>query len=239
MSGHGDNLAIIPARGGSKRIPGKNIIDFMGKPMIAWTIEAALESGVFAEVVVSTDSEEIAAVARQSGAAVPFLREPGDADDLTPSYVATLNYLLRLEARRPAGYGTVAQLMPNCPCRTARDIAAAYENFRAGGADFQISGFKYGWMNPWWALKVDERTRRTEPLFPEALKQRSQDLGRLYCPTGAIWLAKADRLKAEKTFYGPGYTVHELDWQSAVDIDDYEDLKMAEAVMLMRGRHGH
>ena len=90
------NIALIPARGGSKRIPKKNIIEFSGKPMIAWTIEAALKSEKFEKVVVSTDDPEIASVAQKYGAAVPFLREE-DADDFTPISTVTLNYSVRLQ----------------------------------------------------------------------------------------------------------------------------------------------
>ena len=90
------NISIIPARGGSKRIPGKNILDFNGRPMIAWTIDAALKSGIFDKVLVSTDSEEIAAVSRNLGASVPFLRQ-GSADDNSPSSEATLTSLIQAE----------------------------------------------------------------------------------------------------------------------------------------------
>src|SRR5580698_5131234 len=114
-------VAIIPARGGSKRIPGKNIRPLAGKPIIAYTIAAALESGLFERVVVSTDSEAIAAIARQFKAEVPFLRDQALADDFTPVSSATADALLRLD---PAGdrFDSVAQLMPNCPLRTAADV---------------------------------------------------------------------------------------------------------------------
>ena len=107
-------IAIIPARGGSKRVPGKNIRPLAGKPLIAYTIEAALTCGLFHRVVVSTDSEEIAAVARVHGAETPFLRSAGISDDVTPISAATADALERLD---PAGvlYSAVAQLMANCP----------------------------------------------------------------------------------------------------------------------------
>lgn len=225
--------AIIPARGGSKRISGKNIADFMGRPMLCWTVEAALESGIFADVLVSTDSEEIARVAAGCGALVPFMRQATLADDVTPVSAATIGALEQLEQLRGVSYDVVVQLMPNCPLRDATDIVAAYDAFRAGGSGFQVSVFRYGWMNPWWAMRLDTKTMRPAPLFPDALKMRSQDQDRLYCPTGAVWVAYAKKLKAAGTFYGEGYTVLPMDWKHALDIDDMEDMEMALAVAAM------
>lgn len=228
-------IAIIPARGGSKRLPNKNILPLAGKPMIAWTIEAALNSRVFCDVLVSTDSQEIADVARKYGASVPFLRDAKDADDVTPVSTATLNTLRRFEEYSSARYPIVAQLMPNCPCRSSLEIQQALIKFYETRARFQISVFKFGWMNPWWAMKL-EGAQIPAPLFPEAYKQRSQDLPDLYCPTGAVWIADSESLKQQGTFYGKDYQVYSLDWQSAVDIDDAEDFKMAEVVFLLRGK---
>jgi N-acylneuraminate cytidylyltransferase len=227
-------VAIIPARGGSKRLKNKNILPIGGKPMIAHTIQAALQSRLFDEVLVSTDSPMIAAVAQKLGASVPFLREARYADDHTPVSEATLSSLIQLEGHSNRKFETVVQLMPNCPCRTAADIRNAYAQFRATKAKFQISVFPFGWMNPWWAMMVDAKGQRSKPLFPAALKKRSQDLEKLYCPTGAVWIADAKALVAEHTFYGHGYRVFAMDWQAALDIDDIHDFRMAEAVFKMR-----
>jgi len=224
-------IAIIPARGGSKRIPKKNIMDFFGKPLIAWTIEAALKSGRFDKVLVSTDDNEIATVARDFGAEVPFLREEA-ADDFSPVSEATLSSLLQAEIYWGRGFDTVVQLMANCPIRNEKDIATSLDEFNTHDSDFQISAFEYGWMNPWWASKLDEKNRPTA-MFPKALESRSQDLEKLYCPTGAIWIASADHFKSAKSFYGEGHVYSSVPWTTAVDIDDYEDLKMAKAVFMM------
>jgi N-acylneuraminate cytidylyltransferase len=229
-------IAIIPARSGSKRIFNKNIIEFMGKPMIAWTIEAAQKSGIFSEILVSTDSEDISEIAKKYGAAVPFLRDPEYADDHTPVSLATLSALIQMELYKSTKYDVVVQMMPNCPCRTAEDIIAAYKNFLSAGANFQISVFQYGWMNPWWAMRLDKKSMSPVPVFPEAFSKRSQDLDDLFCPTGAIWISRADPLKNEKTFYGKGYKVFPVNWQSAMDIDDKDDLEMAETIMIMRNK---
>ena len=121
-------LAVIPARGGSKRVPRKNIRPLAGKPLIAYTIAAALESGLFESVVVSTDSDEIAEIARGYGAAVPFMRDAAIADDSCPSRPPPWTRSRRLD---PEGtlYASVCQLMPNCPLRNADDIVASYRQF--------------------------------------------------------------------------------------------------------------
>lgn len=224
-------IAIIPARGGSKRIPRKNIIDFDGKPMIAWTIEAALNSQCFDRVLVSTDSDEIAEVSIASGASVPFLRQE-NADDAAPSSLATISALRQAEAHWQTSFHQVAQLMPNCPLRDAAHIRAAMDNFWMRDIDYQISCFRFGWMNPWWAVKLDGDMSPTR-LFPEALSKRSQDLEHLYCPTGAIWIAGRDALLEAETFYGPDHSYFPMDWIGAIDIDDMDDYRMALALAWM------
>ena len=224
-------IAIIPARGGSKRIPRKNIIDFDGKPMIAWTIRAALESDCFDCVLVSTDSEEIAEVSFAAGASVPFLRQ-ANADDDAPSSLATISALKQAEAHWQTRFDRVAQLMPNCPLRDAAHIRDAMDNFRMRDIYYQISCFRFGWMNPSWAVKLDGDMTPTR-IFPEAMSKRSQDLENLYCPTGAIWIAGRDALIEAGTFYGPDHRFFPMDWMGAVDIDDMDDYRMAMALLRM------
>lgn len=224
-------IAIIPARGGSKRLPKKNILDFFGRPMIAWTIQAALESECFDRVLVSTDAPQIAKVAKHWGAEVPFLRQTA-ADDYTPVSEATITALNQARAYWQEDYETVVQLMPNCPLRSAKDIQMALAAFAASAANFQISCFRFGWMNPWWSVTLTD-DRQPQPQFPEAQMQRSQDLPPLYCPTGAIWIAHAIALRQAASFYGPGHQFHPISWTSAVDIDDAEDLEFARAVYLL------
>lgn len=227
-------IAIIPARGGSKRIPKKNIMDFCGKPMIAWTIDAAIKSEKFERIIVSTDDQNIADTAIQFGAEVPFLREKY-SDDITPVSEATLFALSQAELYYQEEYETVAQLMANCPLRGEQAIQSSIESFANSGSHFSISAFKFGWMNPWWAAKIDKQGVPT-PMFPEALTQRSQDLSELYCPTGAIWLANVDAIKNSQTFYGDDYRFTPISWVDALDIDDYDDLAMAKALAMNLGR---
>jgi len=221
-------IAIIPARGGSKRIPHKNIMNFMGKPLIAWTVEAAKESCLFDRVVVSTDDVEIAKVVASLGIDVPFLRQEAN-DDLTPVSLATIAAIKQAQDYWNEEYDVVVQLMANCPIRGVTEIAQSYEHFIGSKANFQLSCFKFGWMNPWWATKLDEKLV-PEFIFPDALKKRSQDLPDLFCPTGAIWIARTKQLLEDKTFYGQGLTFHAIDWKAAVDIDNYEDVEFAEVI---------
>ena len=222
-------IAIIPARGGSKRIPKKNIFDFNGQPMIAWTIRAAKQSELFDRIVVSTDDPETAEISVQYGAEVPFLRKDFADDYCTVSEATTFALQQAMEYWNEE-YSVVVQLMANCPLRTSADIKSQVAIFEAKNRTAQISCFEYGWMNPWWAATIDDIGKPTQ-IFSETLTQRSQDLPKLYCPTGAIWISAVKDLLTHKTFYSPGHTFEPISLQSAVDIDDLEDLKVARALL--------
>ncbi len=226
-------VAIIPARGGSTRIKNKNIAGFNGLPMIAWTIGAARESGLFSRIVVSTDSEEIAEVSRAYGADVPFLREK-HADAHSPVSEATIHALEQLEERLGETFDDVVQLFACCPLRRADHILDGYGLFVRENADFLISASNPKGFNPWWSVKLDSASRPTR-LFPEAYHTRSQDLEPLYIPSGAIWIARCDRLREAGTFYGPSHLYYPIDWRAAVDIDEEEDMVFAEALARMEG----
>lgn len=223
-------LAVIPARGGSKRIPKKNIVPFLGKPLIAHTIEAASQSGLFDKIVVSTDDPDIMNVSREYGADVPFLRDD-KADDFSPVSEATLRTIEQLEEQGEV-FDVVVQLFAVCPLRDASDIRNAYDFFVAQKADFVLSCFKYVWMNPWWAVQLNER-HEPDWIFKDANK-RSQDLPDLFSPTGAVWIANIPALKVSKTFYGAGHKFWEMNWKHAVDIDNYEDLELAAALSTVK-----
>lgn len=225
-------IAIILARGGSKRLPRKNVLPLGGQPMLAWSVSAAIDANSFDRVLVSTDDEEIASLARSLGAEVPFLRDSA-SDDHSSSSEATRVALHQAEAHWGESYELIAQLMANCPLRTANDIREAIEVFEAGDAPAQISAFRFGWMNPWWATRM-QTDGQPEWLFPEARAKRSQDLPTLYCPSGALWLARRAPLLAGGSFYLQGHTLHPMPWISAMDIDDEADLAMAETCLALR-----
>ena len=223
---HYSCLAVIPARGGSKRVPRKNIREFLGRPMIAYTIDAALESGLFARVLVSTDDPEIADASRAAGAEVPFLRDAALADDYTTASQVTADALERIDPGATQ-YSYIAQLMATCPLRTAADIQNSFRQMTDTDAPSQISVTRYGWQNPWWARRRDS-SFRLSPFFPDMSLQRSQDLPPVYVPVGAIWWAKAPRLRATRDFYMPDHTGWEMPWENAIDIDTEDDWRMAE-----------
>jgi len=221
-----EHIAIILARGGSRRLPNKNILEFFGKPMIAWTIQAAKESEKFDRIVISTDDKSIAGIGRKYGAEVPFLRNE-KSDDIAPASEATLVALRQAENYYNEEYKFVTQLMANCPLRNSADISSAIKRFHQSKTESQISCFRFGWMNPWWAVRLDDQGK-PQYLFPTSMSERSQDLPDLYGASGAIWIAKVDTLKKNGTFYSPNHQFYPLSWKSALDIDNADDLKMAK-----------
>jgi CMP-N-acetylneuraminic acid synthetase len=227
-------IAIVPARGGSKRLAGKNILDFFGKPLLAWSVEAGLESGVFDRVVVSTEDPAIAEIAQRHGADVPFLREAFSDDQSNISDVA-VHVIRQLESKLDETCEVVAVLQATCPLRTAEDVRAAVAAFDAAGADFQMSCFHFHWFNPWWAFRRTE-CGHADYLHSEMIGVRSQDQPPLFGVTGAICLAKTPALLASGTFYARGQRFEPISWTSAVDIDDEEDLRFARAAYLVK--HG-
>ena len=148
-------LAIIPARGGSKRIPYKNISLFEGKPMIIHTIEAAYKSDCFDRVLVSTDDEKIARVSRDAGAEVPFLRTH-KTDDFEPVSVSVYESLIQAEEFYGKEWHSVVMLMANCPLRGEGEIQRMVKIFEEEERTRQISVFRYGFMNPFWACQRDD-----------------------------------------------------------------------------------
>ncbi len=222
-------IAIIPARGGSKRIPRKNVRSLDGQPLLAYTIEAARVSGLFQRVVVSTDDPEIARLAEAFGAEAPFLRNAALADDQTPVSAATVDALCRLDPHGTS-FAHVAQLMANCPLRNSDDIVQSYRQFVESHAAVQISITRFGWQNPWWAFERSPDLRLS-PLFPDKMCQRSQDLPELFCTTGAVWWTKSDVLRREKTFHINERTGWEIPWRHGLDIDTEEDWLMAEVLL--------
>lgn len=222
------SLAVIPARGGSKRLPRKNLADFGGRPLLAWSVEAALGSGCFDRVIVSTDDSEIAQAAREAGAEVPFLRD-AHADDHSNISDVTVHALRRL-AEAGEAFDLVGMLQPTCPLRIAGHVRACVAAFREAGAPFQITCYENKWMNPWWAFR--RRPDGTADfLHPEMVGVRSQDQPATFGLAGAVCLARVPDLLASGTFYGPGVRFEPIPWTAAVDIDDADDLLFARALL--------
>ncbi len=225
-------LAIIPARGGSKGLPGKNIRPLAGKPLLAWTIEAARASGVIDEIVVSTDSPEIAAVATTYGCAPPFLRPAALAGDNSPTMAAlfhTLDWYAQQQGRR---FDLVLLLQPTSPLRQAADILAAVELLRHREVASVVSLCPVD-HHPLWSNTLPPDHSLEHFLRPEAQRPR-QELPPSYRLNGAIYLARTDWLRERGSFLGPGAYALIMSREGSVDIDDETDFLLAEILVQRR-----
>ena len=137
------NLAIIPARSGSTRLKNKNILNFKGKPMIAWTIEAAIRSNIFDYIFVSTDKKKIASIATKFGAKVPFLREKKLSNSYASIHDVTYDAIIKLENKLNLNFTNIFQLMPNCPFRNHKDIVNFYKFFIKSKTKYLVSCSKF------------------------------------------------------------------------------------------------
>lgn len=218
------NIAIIPARGGSKRIPRKNIRPFLGKPIIAYSIEAALQSGLFDEVMVSTDDEEIAEVACRYGAKVPFMRSATTADD----YATTADVMLEvLECYKKQGieFDTLCCIYSTAPFVTADRLESAYHLLAEKEFDSVFTAVAYSYPVQR-GLKMDAGKIRM--VWPEYSKSRSQDLETIYHDAGQFYVSRVGSFYRHTGFRGPntgGIILSELEVQ---DLDTETDWQLAE-----------
>jgi pseudaminic acid cytidylyltransferase len=218
------NLAIIPARGGSKRIPRKNIKKFLGKPIIAYSIEAANESGLFNEIMVSTDDKEIALIAREYGAKVPFLRSKKNAND----YATTADVLLEvIQTYNSHGkiFDNIACIYPTAPFITPIKLQQAFEQLTNNNLDAVFPVVKYNYPIQR-SLKVCDD--KLEFFHPEFEKTRSQDLEIAYHDVGQFYFLRTSSLQSNKSIFSKntgGIIISEMEAQ---DIDNAIDWKLAE-----------
>jgi pseudaminic acid cytidylyltransferase len=210
-------LAIIPARGGSKRLPRKNILDYLGKPLIAWTIEAAVQSNCFSEIVVSTDDEEIASVAAKYWVKVE--KRPAElANDEARVVDVCLDVLVR---RSTAQF---ACLYATSPLRTASDISGAVGLLKPFRCDFSMAVTPFE-ASPHQALKENEGY--LEPMWPELIEKRHSEIPKLFVDNGSTYAATVEAFKQHKTFYGPNLRGYVMPRERSVDIDTQMDLDYA------------
>ncbi|MDN5293283.1 MAG: CMP-N,N-diacetyllegionaminic acid synthase [Eubacteriales bacterium] len=225
-------LLLIPARGGSKGLPGKNVRPLLGKPLITYTIAAALNSGVEGKVVVSTDDGEIARVAQEAGAEVPFLRPAELARDDTPAAAVAVHALQAAEAYYGSCFDYVILLQPTSPLRTAADIAAAWELFQnSPGADSLVSVTPLE-FNPIIIRKIEGG--RVREVFPQSGGERRQDAC-FYRLNGAIYITTRNLLLKEGRILGREVVPYVMPFERSVDIDNIYDWKLCE--ILLRGEH--
>ncbi len=218
---------MIPARGGSKRIPRKNIKTFSGKPMIAHSIFAAKESQLFERVIVSTDDEEIANISRSLGAEVPFLRSQELSDDhATTTQVIThaIEWLNGVNERPDS----VCCIYATAPLIQVSDLQKAYEKFSTGNWEYVFAATSFGF--PIFRSFRKEINEGIEMFFPEHFNTRSQDLPEAYHDAGQFYMGKASSWLAGKRIFEPWSTIVELPRWRVQDIDTLEDWKRAEVL---------
>ena len=217
-------IAIITARGGSKRIPKKNIKDFHGKPMLAYAIEAAKGAGIFAEIIVSTDSEEIAEVARKYGANVPFMRSEKTSNDFATTF-DVLEEVVNEYKKLGKYFDELCCIYPCVPFLTSKSLRESYEAMNAAKSDALQPVCRYP-APVEWAMKIEN-----DLLIPndrEAQKIRSQDLTPKYFDVGMFYYCKTDVMLAEKTMVPEKTSAYIIDELECQDIDTPDDWKMAE-----------
>lgn len=218
------SLAIIPARGGSKRIPRKNIRPFLGRPIIAYSIEAALATGLFAEVMVSTDDEQIGRVAQEYGASVPFLRSREASDDFATTAQVLEEVLLKYKAQGKS-FEAACCLYPTAPFVTAALLQESYKKLREGDFDTVFPVLQYGYPI-WRSLKVEQG--KAVMNWPEHLSSRSQDLPAAFHDAGQFYWLRVDTFLKDKKLFTSNSGVIERSELEAQDIDSETDWKLAE-----------
>lgn len=224
-------LGVIPARGGSKRIPGKNIKEFCGLPLLAWTVKTALKAE-FGPVVVSSDSDEIIAVAKNFGACVPFKRRDEFAQD-TSDVVSAVLELISYYEQQGVFFDAVLLLQPTSPFRSVESIHRALALFKRAGGESVIS-VSPSCVQPQWLKLVDESgaIRAYDSGFNPSLQ--SQSLTRVFQLNGLIYIASVNNLKEQKSFYSANPKALKIySGKESMDLDSSFDWQLAEALAKM------
>lgn len=223
-------IAIIPARGGSKGLPGKNIKPLLGKPLIAYTIEAALKSRCITRVVVTTDSAEIADTAKAFGAEVPFLRPAELATDTASAidvYLHTIDYLKEKDNIQADKF---LVLLPTAPFRTELHIDEAVGQFYNSKAETLISVCKAETPPGWYLLQEPDGMIKNAGFGVNTAMENRQKNAVYFVPNGAIYLLDYELLKVKRTYYSQSIP-YVMDKNASVDIDTKDDFEYAEYLM--------
>lgn len=218
------NLAIIPARGGSKRIPGKNIKDFLGKPIIVYSIQAAKNCGLFSAIMVSTDNKEIAELAKQHGASVPFIRSAENSDDHATIGDVT-DEVLQWYYNNNQFFSNICCILPTAPLITPDRIKEALQLLEQKNYDsvFPVSRYSYPIQR---ALQL---SKGNVTMFqPENFNKRSQDLETAYHDSGTFYWMKTEEFFKQKRFFAANSGAIVLPESEVQDIDNEDDWKLAE-----------
>ncbi|MDK9713643.1 MAG: pseudaminic acid cytidylyltransferase [Sulfuritalea sp.] len=228
-------LAIIPARGGSKRIPRKNIKDFCGKPMIVYSIECALDSGLFDEVIVSTDDKEIAAVARSHGAKVPFMRPKELANDHagTIPVIAHATQWFEAAGRSPRA---VCCIYATAPFVQPGDLKQGLETLESGPWEYVFSATSFGF--PIFRSFKRHADGSVEMFYPEHFATRSQDLPEAYHDAGQFYWGRPGAWTGNKRIFDRWSSIVMIPRWRVQDIDSAEDWERAEVLMKLLREQG-
>lgn len=218
-------LAVITARGGSKGLPGKNTRPIQGRPLLAWTIEAALAADCVSRVVLSTDDPEIAAIGKAAGADVPFMRPAELADDTTGSVDVVEHALEACDA-----HDVTLLLQPTSPLRHSGHIDAAFAQMQAACAPGCVS-VALAPKPPWLMFAMQEDGQLNPFLQMPAGVTRRQDLPPAYVLNGALYFVLNEVFAKERSFMGPGTIGYEMSAEDSVDIDILEDFTLAERLL--------
>lgn len=222
-------LAIIPARSGSKGLVDKNIKPLNGKPLMAYSIEAAIASDIFDEIHVSTDSEDYARIALQYGAKVPFLRSQQASSDTASSWDVVKEVLHRYEAMEQY-FDMVTLLQPTTPLRSVEDILNAYNIYIDEAANSVVSVCETD-HSPLWCNTLPGDHSLCDFIRPELTNQPRQKLDKYYRINGAIYMVNTKYLMECNSIYESKSIAYIMDKKHSVDIDDAVDFMVAEAIM--------
>lgn len=222
-------LAVIPARGGSKGVPRKNIRYLAGKPLIAWTIEAAKKSCYIDRVMLSSEDEEIARIAQEWGCEVPFRRPPELATDETPGIAPILHALQMLPS-----YDYVVVLQPTSPLRDSSDIDTCIERCVLEEASSCISVTEAD-DSPYLMYFVSDGGQMKKVLRNEELPARRQDLPKVFMLNGAVYVVQSKFLESRKTFIGDDTIAFIMPKERSLDIDTEADLVRADYIIQKKG----
>ena len=217
-------LAIITARGGSKRIPRKNIKDFLGRPIITYSIDAAINAGCFDEVMVSTDDDEIASIARRSKAIVPFFRSKGASDDFATTCDAIIE-VLQAYSGQGREFDYACCIYPAAPFITACKLEKGYELVKNSGADAVVPVVRFDYPVQR-ALRIEGG--RLQMFWPENRDIRSQDLKPAYHDAGQFYWLNVEKFLTNKILFGDNTLPLEVPASEVQDIDTLEDWLLAE-----------
>jgi CMP-N,N'-diacetyllegionaminic acid synthase len=224
-------LAVMPARGGSKGMPRKNIREIAGKPLIAWTIEAAKKSKYIDRLIISSEDTEIINVAKRLGCEAPFIRPAELAQDNTPGIEPVLHAIRSLP-----GYDYVVLLQPTSPFRTCEDIDGCIELCENKHANSCVSVAEPD-KSPYWMFTINAEGKMRQLINQKEIPARRQDLPKVYVLNGAVYVADAKCLLKRKSFLAEDTVPYIMGRLASIDLDTEEDFVFAEFCMRSGGTH--